>query len=75
MAFCPKPPSILPGKREDKDPTNPLRYPGQPVLVDLPTVGQVPLTLKTPVSTYAWVATDAHGKDHQIHTQWIVPAF
>lgn len=74
-AFCPKPPSSLPGKREDEDPEKPLHYPGQPVLADLPTIGEVPLTLKTPLNLYTWVATDAHGKDHRIHTRWIIPSF
>ena len=60
-AFCPKPPSLLPGK---KDLVKPLHLPGQPILVDLPTVGEVPLTLKTPLNLYAWIATDAHGRDH-----------
>lgn len=49
-AFCPEPHSLLPGKREGKNPVKPLHYPGQPVLVDLPTIGEVPLILKTPLS-------------------------
>lgn len=54
---------------------SPLHCPGQPVLVNLRTIGTVPLTLKTPVNLYAWTATDAHGKDHRIHTRWVVPSF
>ena len=74
-AFCPNPPSLLPGTGENKKPRNPLYYPGQPVLVDLPTVGQIPLVLKASKNLYAWVATDAHGKDHRIHARWILPSF
>ena len=72
-AFCPKPPS--PGKKETKDPVKTLHFPGQPILVNLPAVGEVPLTLKTPFNLHTWVATDTHRRDHQINTRWIVPPF
>lgn len=68
IAFCPKPPSIIPGRREEKNPQNPLHYPAQSVLDNLPTIGEVPLVLKTPINIYVWVATDAHGKEHRINT-------
>ena len=63
-AFCPKASSILPGEYETKNPVSPLQYPGQPLLAELPAIGQVPLVLKTPINIYAWVATDAHRKEH-----------
>ena len=43
----PRPPSRLPGKREIRDPVKTPRYPGQPILVELPAVGEVPLILET----------------------------
>ena len=73
--FCPTTSFLLPGEREEKDPIKPLQYPGQPVLVYLPTVGEVPLTLKTLRNACSWVAVDAHGKEHKINTSWIVPSF
>ena len=74
-AFCPRPPSLLPGEKNQKDSSNLLHYLEQPVLVDLPAVGEVPLTLKTPLNLYAWIATDAHGKEHKINTRSMVPSF
>lgn len=74
-AFYPTPPSIVPSLQGPDDPNNPSHYPGQPVLVDLPTVGQVPLVLKTSLNKYAWVASDALGKEHRIHARWIIPSF
>lgn len=70
----PKPPSILPGREENKSSVGLLYNPGQPVLVDLPTVGQVPLTLKTSLNVYSWIATNAHGKEHKFNTRWILPS-
>jgi len=63
-----------PGKRT-KDPTTPSHHPRQPILVDLPMVGEVPLILKTLLNLYAWTATDAHGKDDWMNTRCIVPSF
>lgn len=74
-AFCPTAPSIIPSLQGPNDSKNPAHYPGQPVLVDLPTVGEVPLVLKTPLNKYAWVASDALGREHRIHTCWIIPSF
>lgn len=73
--LCPKPPFLLLGKRETKDPIKPLHRARQCVLVDLPMVGEVPLTLKTPLNLFVCIATNAHGRDHQINTRWIVPSF
>lgn len=47
-AFYSKSPSILPGVKETKNLINLLHYPGQPVLVELPNVEQVPLVPNTP---------------------------
>lgn len=74
-AFCPKSPSLLPEMRETEDARDVLHHSGQPVLVELPNVGQVPLVLKTPFNKYTWVATDAHGREHKINTRWIVLSF
>ena len=52
LVFCPVPPSFVPGTKGSKDPVHLLHYAGQPVLGELPTVGQVPLTLKTPPLTF-----------------------
>lgn len=71
-AFCPTAPSIIPLLRRPDDSKSPAHYPGQPVLVDLPTVGEVALVLKTPLKKYAWVASDALGKEHWINTCWII---
>ncbi|KAF4804444.1 hypothetical protein TURU_007906 [Turdus rufiventris] len=74
-AFCPKAPNIIHVLRGTNDPKNPGHYPGQPVLVDLPTVGEVPLVLKPPLNEKAWVATNTMGKELRISTNWIVPSF
>jgi len=87
--FTPDPPSLLPGKREIKDLVKAPHYPGQPILVDLPVVGEVLLPVKarrkrkkkrrggegTLRALYAWRATDAHRKDHQVNTRWTAPSF
>ena len=74
-AFCPTAPSLIASLKEPNDSKNPAHFPGQPVLVALPTVGNVPLVLKTPLNACAWVASDALGKEHKIHTHWIIPSF
>ncbi|RMB99534.1 hypothetical protein DUI87_24271 [Hirundo rustica rustica] len=66
-AFCPTAPSIIPSPQGPDDPKNPAHYPGQPALVDLPTVGEVPLVLKTPLNNYAWIVFDALTKEHRIN--------
>ena len=56
-------------------PSNPSHFPGQPILVALPTVGTVPLVLDTPLNKYTWKAKDAYRKEHKINTRWIIPSF
>lgn len=73
--FFPTAPSIILSLQGPNDPKNPAHYPGQPVSVDLPTVGEVPLVLKRPLNKYAWVASDALGREHRIHTRCIIPSF
>ena len=68
-AFYPKAPTIMPAPHGPDHPRNPSPLPGQPVLVELPTVGAVPLVLDTPISKYTWKAKDAHGKEHKINTR------
>ena len=74
-AFCPKAPKIMPAPHGPDHRSNPSHFPGQPVLVELPTVGTVPLVLDTPLNKYTWKAKDACGKINKIHTRWIVPSF
>ncbi|RMC03975.1 hypothetical protein DUI87_19312 [Hirundo rustica rustica] len=64
--FCPTPPSIIPSPQGPDDPKHPAHDPGQPALVDLPTVGAVPLVLKILLNNYACIVFDALGKEHQI---------
>ncbi|RMC18698.1 hypothetical protein DUI87_04594 [Hirundo rustica rustica] len=64
-AFCPTPPSIIPSPQGPDDPKHPAHDPGQPALVDLLTVGAVPLLLKIPLNNYACIVFDALGKEHQ----------
>lgn len=48
---------------------------GQPVLVDLPNVGPVPLTLMECLNKYTWKTKDAQEKEYKINTCWIIPSF
>ncbi|RMC03594.1 hypothetical protein DUI87_19769 [Hirundo rustica rustica] len=64
-AFCPTPPSIIPSPQGPDDPKHPAHDPGQPALVDLLTIGAVPLVLKIPLNDYACIVFDALGKEHQ----------
>lgn len=66
-AFCPKPPSLIPAIPGPNREQNPSHFPGQPVLVELPTVGAVQLVLTSPLNTYAWKAKVASGKEHRIN--------
>ena len=66
-AFCPQAPTIVPTSPGPDRSDNPSRFPGQPVLVELPTVGAVPLTLDAPVNKYTWRARDACRKIHNVH--------
>lgn len=52
MALCHKAPHVLPKNREPDDPKNPSYYPGQPVLVDMPPIGEVSLVLIGPSSSF-----------------------
>ena len=49
--------------------------PGQPVMVNLPQIGTVPMTLTKPRGSLAWEATDSSGAKHRISAQWIFPSF
>jgi len=74
-AFCPQASTIMPTSHGSGHSNNPSHFPGQPVLVELPTVGAVPLVLDTLGKKYIWKARDACGKVHKIHTKWIIPSF
>jgi len=73
--FCLQAPTIMPSLHGPGHSNNPSHFPGQPVLLELPTVGAVPLVLDTPGNKYIWKARDACGKVHKIHTKWIIPSF
>jgi len=53
---------------------NPAHFPGQPLLVELPTEGTVPLALKTPVNKYTWKVKDARRNEQKSSARWIVPS-
>lgn len=74
-AFCPGPPTILPTPQGPDHPKTPLYYPSQPVLVKIPTVGDVPLVLDTLLNEYTWKAKHAVGTEGKIDTWWITPSF
>ena len=74
-AFCPQAPTMVPISRSPNSPRTPFYSPGQPVLVELPTVGAVPLVLDTPLNRHTWKAKDTSGRTHKIHTKWIIPSF
>lgn len=42
------------------------------MLVELLTIGKVPLVLDTPLNKHTWRARDAYGKEHKINTRWII---
>ena len=44
-------------------------------MVELPSVGTVPMTLAKPRGLYAWEALDRKGKGHRISTRWVIPNF
>ncbi|KAK4811127.1 hypothetical protein QYF61_019758 [Mycteria americana] len=48
--------------------------PGQPVMVNLPSIGTVPMTLTKPRGPLAWEATDSSGAKHRISSRWIFPS-
>jgi len=49
--------------------------PGQPVMVNLPSTGTVPMTLTKPRGSFAWEAANSSGAKHRISAQWIFPSF
>lgn len=74
-AFYPQPPSLIPATSKPTGNQKPARVPGQPVLVELPTAGAVPMVLAAPLNMHTWKAKDASGKEHKISSRWIIPTF
>lgn len=76
-AFCPKTLSLLPItlNPDADDLEKPSYLSGQPVFVDLPNVGLVPLTLTESLNKYTCKAEDAEEKEYKIDTCWIDPSF
>lgn len=48
--------------------------PRQPLMVDLPQIGTVPVTLTKPHGPLAWEAEDSNGAKHPINIRWIYPS-
>lgn len=74
-AFYLQPPSLIPATSKPTGNQKPARFPGQPVWVELPTAGAVPMVLTTPLNMHTWKANDAYGKEHKISSRWLIPTF
>ncbi|XP_064008637.1 uncharacterized protein LOC135180213 [Pogoniulus pusillus] len=78
-AFCPNEPvgnvNYPPDKSQYHQHSLHKLQVGQPIMVNLPSIGVVPMTLSKSNGLYAWEATDVSGKTHRISARWIVPDF